>query len=434
VVAGDILTEYRRTGGSAGPLGFPTTSDATTRDGRGYVVRFQGGGIWWSPSTGARVVAGAILAAWLDTGDSAGPLGFPTTGDAPTPDGRGFVVRFQDGDVWWSPATGARVVGGPIAAEYRRTGGSSGPLGFPTTSEAPTEDGRGSAVHFQGGGIWSAPSSGAHVVAGAIRDVWLGTGGTAGPLGFPITSDAPTPDGRGFSVRFESGDVWWSPATGAQVLTGASLAEYRRTGASSGPLGFPTTSDARTEDGRGYVVRFQGGDVWWSGATGPQVVRGAILATYRATGGSSGALGFPTTSDARTPDGRGYVVHFQNGDIWWSPTTGPQLVAGEILRTWLALGGPGGTLGFPVTSDAPTADRRGYVVRFQGGDVWWSPVTGARAVTGGLAAAYHARGGSSSTLGFPTSHTYTLPAGSRNDFQGGTLTLSPAGAVTTGTR
>jgi uncharacterized protein with LGFP repeats len=210
--------------------------------------------------------------------------------------------------------------------------------------------------------------------------VWLGTGGTAGPLGFPTTSDAPTADGRGFSVQFQGGDVWWSPATGAQVLTGASLAEYRRTGATSGPLGFPVT--------------------------------GAVP----------------------TADGRGSVAHFQGGDVWWSPTTGARTVAGPILTTWLATGGPSGPLGFPTTSDARTADGRGFVVRFQGGDVWWSPATGARAVTGGLAAAYHARGGSSSSLGFPTSHTYTLPAGTRNDFQGGTLTLSPAGAVTTGTR
>ncbi|MGY1693510.1 N-acetylmuramoyl-L-alanine amidase [Geodermatophilus sp. SYSU D00814] len=435
VVAGDILAEYRRTGGSAGPLGFPTTSDARTPDGRGYVVHFQGGDVWWSPATGARTVAGQILETWLAVGGTSGPLGFPTSSDARTTDGRGYTVSFQGGAVWWSGATGAHVVAGDILAEYRRAGGSGGPLGFPTTSDARTPDGRGYVVHFQGGDVWWSPATGAHTVAGEILTRWLGTGATSGPLGFPTTSDARTTDGRGYVVLFQGGGVWWSPATGAQAVAGDILRTWQATGGTSGPLGFPTTGDARTPDGRGYVVRFQDGDVWWSPATGAQVVRGAILATYRAAGGSSGPLGFPTTSDARSPEGRGYVVHFQGGDVWWSPTTGAQVVAGRILTTWLATGGPSGTLGFPTTSDARTPDGRGYVVRFQGGDVYWSPATDARAVTGALATEYAARGGSTSGLGFPTSSTYAVAGGLRNDFQGGVLTLTTAtGAVTVGPR
>jgi uncharacterized protein with LGFP repeats len=110
-------------------------------------------------------------------------------------------------------------------------------------------------------------------------------------------------------------------------------------------------------------------------------------------------------------------------------------VAGDILTEYRRTGASGGPLGFPTSSDARTPDGRGYVVHFQGGGIWWSPATGARAVTGDLATGYVARGGSGSDLGFPTSSTYPVSGGMRNDFQGGVLTLSATtGAVTAGAR
>ncbi|MGY1813428.1 N-acetylmuramoyl-L-alanine amidase [Blastococcus sp. SYSU D00820] len=432
VVRGGILATWRTAGGSGGPLGFPISSDARTADGRGYVVDFEGGSIYWSAATGSQIVRGGILATWLDGGGTAGPLGFPATSDAATPDGRGYFVDFQGGSIYWSPATGTQVVRGGILATWRSAGGTSGPLGFPTTSDAWTADGRGAFVRFQGGDVYWSPSTGTQVVRGSILSTWLDGGGATGPLGFPTTSDAWTADGRGAFVRFQGGDVYWSPSTGTQVVRGGILATWLTGGGATGPLGFPTSSDARTADGRGYVVDFQGGSIYWSPATGTQVVRGGILATWRAAGGTGGPLGFPTTSDARTPDGRGYFVDFQGGSIYWSAATGSQVVRGGILATWRALGGTGSAIGFPTTSDAPTPDGRGYVVRFQGGDLYWSPATDTRAVMGRLATAYAARGANASSLGFPVTHTYLIPGGMRVDFQGGSLVLNNATGVVTG--
>jgi uncharacterized protein with LGFP repeats len=426
IVRGDILDAYRAAGGATGYLGFPTTSDAATPEGRGYVVRFQGGDIYWSATTGARVVLGSIRDTWLATGGSGGYLGFPTTSDTPVP-GKGAYVRFQGGDVYWSPTTGTRIVRGDILDAYRAAGGATGYLGFPTTSDAPTADGRGYVVRFQGGDVYWSAATGARIVRGSIRDAWLAAGGTSGFLGFPATSD--TVSGKGAFVRFQGGEVLWSPTTGTRIVRGDILDAYRAAGGPTGYLGFPTTSDAPTADGRGYVVRFQGGDVYWSAATGARAVVGSIRDTWLTTGGSGGYLGFPTTSDTPIP-GKGAYVRFQGGDVYWSPTTGTQIVRGNILNAWLAAGGATGPLGFPTTSDAKTADGRGYVVRFQGGDVYWSPWTGAQMVSGETARAYWQRGGSSSSLGFPTRSTYAVSGGMRTDFERGSMTWNAtSGAV-----
>ncbi|SDL60579.1 Uncharacterized conserved protein, contains LGFP repeats [Geodermatophilus siccatus] len=427
LVRGDILAAWLAAGGATGGLGFPTTSDAPTPGGGGYFVRFERGDVYWSQATGARTVLGSIRDTWLAAGGPTGFLGFPTTSD--TPAGTGAYVRFQGGEVLWSPTTGTRIVRGDILDAYRAAGGPTGGLGFPTTSDAPTPDGRGYFVRFQRGDVYWSQATGARTVLGSIRDTWLATGGPGGYLGFPTTSDTPVP-GKGAYVRFQGGDVYWSPTTGTRIVRGEILNAWLATGGATGYLGFPTTSDAATTDGRGYFVRFQGGDVYWSAATGPRIVRGSILSTWLATGGATGPLGFPTTSDAATADGRGYFVRFQGGDVYWSPTTGTQVVRGSILSTWLAAGGATGPLGFPTTSDAKTADGRGYVVRFTGGDVYWSPATGTQVVSGAMARTYWQRGGSASALGFPTRSSYAITGGMRTDFEHGSMTWNAtSGAV-----
>ncbi|MGY1743501.1 MULTISPECIES: N-acetylmuramoyl-L-alanine amidase [unclassified Blastococcus] len=425
-VRGAILATWLQTGGAIGWLGFPTSSDAATPGANGFYTRFERGDVYWSAATGPRIVRGSILEAWRAAGGAAGWMGFPTTSDAATNDNRGAFVRFQGGEIYWSPTTGTRIVRGSILTTWLQTGGAIGWLGFPTTSDTPTADGRGAYVRFERGDVYWSPSTGTRIVAGSILTTWLGQGGVSGWLGYPTTSDAATADGRGAFVRFQGGDVYWSPTTGTRYVRGAIRDTWLATGGATGPLGFPTTSDTLTSDGRGAFVRFERGDVYWSPSTGTRVVIGSILATWLGQGGATGYLGFPTTSDTPTADGRGAYVRFQGGDIYWSPTTGTQIVRGSILSTWQSMGGATGVLGFPTTSDAATADRRGFVVRFQGGDVYHSAATGTRAVVGPTAAAYWARGGSASPLGFPTRSTYAVPGGQRTDFQHGSLTWNSA--------
>ena len=214
-VGGDIGVHYDALGGAGSALGQPVGGEVRTPDARGAYVEFERGGIWWSPATGAREVRGEILSAWGRTGWEAGPLGFPTTDETRTPDGRGAYNVFEGGSIYWSPPTAAHGVRGVIRDAYAWAGYEGGVLGFPVTDEVRTPNGRGAYGVFQGGSIYWSPATGAHVLIGAIREAWAARGYENGPLGFPTSSEFDVPGGR--RVNFQGGYVEWSAATGARV-------------------------------------------------------------------------------------------------------------------------------------------------------------------------------------------------------------------------
>jgi uncharacterized protein with LGFP repeats len=140
---------------------------------------------------------------------------------------------------------------GPIHSVYLAYGGAAGVLGLPMGGEEEVIGARspGRRCHYRGTvhgtahGIsapagrnlmascnrpsdaqgvvestisWSA-RTGAHVVHGEIRDLWLQMGAESGDLGYPICSEEPTPDGHGRQSRFEFGAIKWYPESGAVV-------------------------------------------------------------------------------------------------------------------------------------------------------------------------------------------------------------------------
>jgi uncharacterized protein with LGFP repeats len=137
----------------------------------------------------------------------------------------------------------------PIHALYLAYGGAAGVLGLTTSGEEEVTGARhpGRRCHYRGPvhaaapGIsvltgheqisscdrppnapgvaestitWSA-QTGAHVVHGEIRALWLRMGAESGDLGYPISCEEPTPDGRGRQSRFEFGQIEWYPTSGA---------------------------------------------------------------------------------------------------------------------------------------------------------------------------------------------------------------------------
>jgi uncharacterized protein with LGFP repeats len=417
VVRGQILSHYKASGGPGGIYGYPAVNSQTIAGGE--MGGFRGGELYWSAGTGAHIVRGAILAHWKAAGGATGYLGYPTTDDAPAPGGKGFVTDFEGGSIYWSAGTEAKTVRGAILATYRASGGP-GALGYPTGNDSPAGDGRGVKTTFQYADIFWSATTGAHVVRGGIHTLWMQQGGPAGYLGYPTTSDAPAPGGGGYVVDFEGGTIYWSPSTGMKIVRGAILATYRAAG---GPpaLGYPTGNDSPAGDGRGFKTTFQYADIFWSSATGAQVVRGAIHRSWMETGGVTGSLGYPTTSDALVPGGGGFVVDFERGAVYWSPSAGTRIVRGAILQAYRAAGGPA-ALGFPTTSDARAPGGNGYVVHFQNGSVYWSGATGARVVRAAVDAVYRAAGGPQSSYGYPVSDTYVAGGAQRVDFQNGSIT------------
>jgi uncharacterized protein with LGFP repeats len=77
---------------------------------------------------------------------------------------------------------------------------------------------------------------------------------------------------------------------------------------------------------------------------------GAIDARWQSLGGKNGALGAPTSPEAPAGGVTRYVV-FERGAIYWSPPTGAQAVSGAIYDAWATLGYERGRLGLPTSGE-----------------------------------------------------------------------------------
>ncbi|HSA50891.1 MAG TPA: arylsulfotransferase family protein [Yinghuangia sp.] len=152
IVRGSIRDKWAASGWELGVLGYPTTDETATPDGVGRFTHFQGGSIYWTPGTGATIVRGAIRDKWEATGWELGVLGYPTTDETGTPDGVGRFNHFQGGSIYWTPSTWSHVVRGDIKATWASLGWELGRLGYPTTDEYRLANGN-QRQDFQHGSI-----------------------------------------------------------------------------------------------------------------------------------------------------------------------------------------------------------------------------------------------------------------------------------------
>jgi uncharacterized protein with LGFP repeats len=130
----------------------------------------------------------------------------------------GRVRDFQGGSVYFKSGVGAFEVHGDIRLKWGQFRGEEGFLGFPVTDETGTPDGRGRYNHFEGGSIYWTPQTGAFEVHGAIRDTWAKMGWERSRLGYPVSDEGASqgvPGGR--HSEFEGGTISWTPTGGSTV-------------------------------------------------------------------------------------------------------------------------------------------------------------------------------------------------------------------------
>jgi uncharacterized protein with LGFP repeats len=206
-------------GGARGFLGNAVTGVTTVPDGSGRYRHYErDGSIYWSGPTGAREVHGGIRATWGALGWENSALGYPVTDELGTPDGGGRFNHFQRGSVYWTPSTGAREVRGAIRGTWAALGWEGSALGYPVTNELATPDSVGRYNHFERGSVYWTPSTGAHEVRGAIRDAWAAEGWEASSLGYPVTDERSLPDGSGRYNDFQGGRITWDRTTGVTTV------------------------------------------------------------------------------------------------------------------------------------------------------------------------------------------------------------------------
>jgi hypothetical protein len=301
-----VTAAYELSGGAGGPLGAATTTLDCARKDDGCVQFFANGTLAWSPGTGVHTLPAAVSAAWREHAETGGP-GYPTGDAVCTLPGGGCRQQFQTGSMYWSPTTAAFEVNGPILSRYLASGAAAGPLGYPVGGAPCGLAGVGCLQDFQHGSIYWSAGTGAQVLTGAVRSRYVALGAQNSSLGYPTIGT--TCNAGGCGQHFQGGSIYGSPAGGARVLTGAVRLRWIAAGATRSGLGYPTVDTACISSGCGQ--HFIGGSIYWSPSTGAHLLTGPVRALWIQAGGTRSALGYPVAEPVAIPGG--FTQRFQHG-------------------------------------------------------------------------------------------------------------------------
>ncbi|GAB4080419.1 S8 family serine peptidase [Modestobacter muralis] len=371
LVRGALRDRWGAAGWENGALGYPAAEQVCGLTGGGCFQQFQGGALYVSASTPAVAVTGPVRDRWGTQGWENGALGYPAGEQTCGLRSGGCLQRFQKGTVYWSSATGARaVLDGAVRDRWGTTGWENGALGYPVSDPTCGLPASGCVQQFQGGSVYVSSASPATVVTGALRDAWGASGWERGPLGYPTAAQVCGLRDGGCFQRFQKGAVYRSNGTAARVVPdGAVRDRWGATGWENGALGYPVSDQGCGLPASGCFQQFQGGSVYVSSASPATVVTGVLRDRWGASGWERGPLGYPTAAQVCGLRAGGCFQQFQNGSVYWSPTTGAHPVDGDIRTRWGQLGWENGQLGYPVAgvvvlSNGDTSQR------FQGGTLY----------------------------------------------------------------
>ena len=277
---------------------------------------------------------------------------------------------------------------------------------------------------FQHGAVIWSPKTGAHASQG-LRGVWQKYGLENGRLGYPLTDEYPSGNG-GVTQDYQGGAITWSPSAGAHALMGAIVGKHRAFGGVSGTLGYPRSGEVNGIKDNGSYQEFERGVIHWSPATGARVSQGEIRWAWGGSGYESGVLGYPASDASCGRLNGGCLQWYQRGSIMWSPTSGARILTGGIAGTWYGMGAEGSVLGYPTSNEAGGLKNGGVYQMFQNGAIVWSPTTGSWASKGPIRGAWAKLGFENGRLGYPVSNEYSIGAGAtEQQFQRGTIKWLP---------
>lgn len=339
-----------------------------------------------------------------------------------------------------------------ITQAWTADGGADGELGDKDGDVYQVGEGYGQ--NFAAGKIYYSEHTGAHFVVGAVLDKYQSLGGPAdSDLGFPTADEGAGKAEGSRDSTFSAADdpvIFWTPDNGAWVVRGAINAAWDKLGGSAGVLGVPTADE--TWKGSTVSQAFTGGEISWdakaktfttspaelagqlTGLTVPGNATTAIDAARRAAGGPEGPLGAEQGAQYKVGD-KGVGQNYAGGTIFYSPETGAAAVTGPLLAKYRGAGGATGELGLPTASEtdgglAPAS----RIVTFAAADqpvIFWTPDHGAFIVRGAMNAAWTKLGGATGKLGAPTGDQSVNGDVISQKFTGGSISWnSSTGAFT----
>ncbi|WP_394551186.1 hypothetical protein ACDF64_10880 [Agromyces sp. MMS24-JH15] len=255
-VYGPVRDGYFATGGAAGPLGWPTGDLRCGSPAGSCTQSYEAGVVLWTAATGAYSVRGAIWDAYSRAGGGGGAWGWPLTHTVALPGGWGQA--FTGGSAYALGAGAAVFVSGAIRDTYFGFGGATGSLGYPTAAASCGLTGGGCSQSFQNGTIYWSPATGGYAVPTVYLAAYQAAGGPAGAWGYPISPAMELPYGTGGAGQaFQNASIYAAVGNTPRSVAEPIRAHYFARAGAAGPYGFPI--GAMSCSATGCTQTFQGG-------------------------------------------------------------------------------------------------------------------------------------------------------------------------------
>jgi hypothetical protein len=220
---------------------------------------YQGGVIYYSPNTGAKVMHGQILEKYQSLGGPTSNLGFPLNDETDAGD---HVGRFNDfaqpggASIYWNPTSGAWVDGGKVLTAWRASGGVHGPFGYPS-ADMTVADGvsTGRFVGPAGTEIRWSDGAGLATVPAALAASIPGFGAAAPSVEGTVSVPTPRVSAPSANTSTRNNTKWWGLLAGLAAATAAAgllglLWRRRRSDVKAPSLTRPQTAAQRFPDAR----------------------------------------------------------------------------------------------------------------------------------------------------------------------------------------
>lgn len=282
---GAIGQRYKADGGlNKAVYGNPTSNEQCGFMHNSCYQDFERGTLIWSPSTGTRLLVGAIRSTWLAAGGMTSGHGIPTTEEIARSGGQAVEQYFLNphGRIsafyWTNWGTGTHYVnlGGAIGGLWNRLGATGSSYGYPTSDEQCGFIHNSCYQDFQHGTVVWSPGYGAHGLFGAIRATWKAAGGMKSSYGIPVSDEISHHNGQAaeqlfYSPTRQDGGIYWTAwGTGTHyVYFSGAIGSYWasngnfRAGGVDTPrrYGFPTSAET-CSNGRCYQ-KYEFGVITW---------------------------------------------------------------------------------------------------------------------------------------------------------------------------
>ena len=233
-----------------------------------------------------------------------------------------------------------------------------------------------------------------------------------------ITGNAVSVAG-GLRQNLERGTMYWSNATGAQIVRDGIRVYFDEVGGAESELRFPLGPEKSAAGGA--YQEFQGGVITWASSSRQFVVPQSVYSQVVAEGGLA-ATGLASAGSKRI--GSGITQEFDRGLVTVLPGYGNGFVSSPMLAEYRRFGGPE-VLGFP--NGKQSAYGPGVLQEFQNSTLYQVGNAPALGVLGGIRM-YQVGVGGVATTGFPKGGERKLPNGIvAQEFENGTVFWSVSG-------